>query len=106
MLAIRSIAYGTLFIALLDCRQDDRPPVMIPSEPANPADSPEPRVPAPNLPPERSDLQLDQGPGTGPIAANMNVGGFAGGGGAGGAAGAGGMSASGGTAATSPQPIH
>lgn len=109
MLTFRSIAQFATFVALFDCRYDDRPPAVAPAEPANPAESPEPRVPAPDLPPERSDVRLDPGPGTGPIATTFGIGGFggnAGASGAGGVSGSGASSGSGGAAAGPPQPIR
>lgn len=107
MLGFKSIAQFATVIALFNCRYDDRPPAVAPGEPANPAEAPEPRIPAPDLPPERSDeVQLQPGPGTGPIASTFGVGGFAGNGGAGGFGGIGGLAGSGGAAATSPQPIR
>lgn len=103
MLSLKSVAQFATVVALFDCRYDDRPPAVAPAEPANPAEAPEPRVPAPDFPPERSEVDLDTGPGTGPVASVLGVGGSAGTGGVGGA---GGLSGSGGAAATHPQPIH
>jgi hypothetical protein len=107
MLGWRTIVHYATFVALLDCRYDDRPPALTPAEPANPAEAPEPRVPTPELPPpERSEVELNPGPGTGPVASTFGVGGFSGTSGAGGVAGTGGLGGSGGVAATSPQPIR
>jgi hypothetical protein len=106
MLTPRGIAQVATVVALFNCRHDDRPPAVAPAPPANPAEAPEPRIPAPDLPPERSEVDLDPGPGTGPIASILSVGGFAGNAGAGGVSGAGGLSGSGGAAATPPHPIR
>jgi hypothetical protein len=107
MLGWRNIAHYATFVALLDCRYDDRPPAVAPVEPANPAEAPEPRMPAPDLPPpQRSEVDLNPGPGTGPVASTLAVGGFGGEAGAGGVGGTAGLSGSGGVAATSPQPIR
>jgi hypothetical protein len=106
MLDLRSAAKVATAVALLSCRYDDRPPAVAPSEPANPAQAPEPRVPAPDFPPERSEVDLDPGPGTGPVASVIGIGGAAGTGGVGGTGGTGGLSGSSGAAATHPQPIH
>jgi hypothetical protein len=105
MLGWRIMHFAT-FIALFDCRYDDRPPAVAPGEPANPAESPEPRIPAPDLPPERSEVDLDPGPGTGPVATTFGVGGSAGGGGGSGSGGIGGLGGSGGAGATPPHPIR
>ncbi|HTM44139.1 MAG TPA: hypothetical protein VL137_04245 [Polyangiaceae bacterium] len=94
MLALRSIAQFATFVALINCRSEDRPPRVAPGDSNNPTAESGARIPTPDLNPR---ARMDPGSSTGPIATIGGEGAF------GGAGGAGGMGGSGGSAAAFPE---